>query len=297
MPGFNVLQELIFSDGITWLARVPLPTNCVEPDKCTLSYVAVLKYIKRRSRFLVPEVYHYALESDPENLTGTTYVLMERLPGHELPNLEPGSDDIDDDDSGWSPGHLLCAKKVHEQLTDLIVELGEYRRPPADNIPNYIVNGPLMERLPNRALPDLDQTEFKWARTLPLFLLFCGVCSIAMFNYQKSTSPTVESILYALRTNSTVREVLGDEIYFASKIPWISGELAPLQGRINISFWVKGTKGTGQVKFVSGRKAKSRFFETTEWSLKTEDGTELQLLELGGDVDVPISSVETKTLV
>ncbi|RMD42395.1 hypothetical protein DV735_g2718, partial [Chaetothyriales sp. CBS 134920] len=158
-------------------------------------------------------------------------------------------------------------------------------------------SGPLMERLPNRELPDLDKTEFKWARTLPLFLLFCGVCSIAMFNYQKSTSPTVESILYALRTNSAVRDLLGDEIYFASKMPWISGELSPLQGRINISFWVKGTKATGQVKFVSGRKTNSRFFETTEWSLKTEDGTELQLLELGADVHVPASSVETKTLV
>jgi hypothetical protein len=125
------LQELVFSDGVTWLARIPLPTNCFQPDECTLSYVAVLKYIKKHSKIPVSEVYHYALESDPENPTRTTYLLMERLPGHELPTLEPGSDDDDEDDddgSGWSPGHL-CAKKVHEQLTDLMVELGERRRP------------------------------------------------------------------------------------------------------------------------------------------------------------------------
>lgn len=122
------MQELVFSDGVTWLARIPLPTNCFQPDECTLSYVAVLKYIKKQSRIPVPEVYHYALESDPENPTGTTYLLMERLPGHELPTLEPGSDD-DDGGGGWSLGHLLCAKKVHEQLTDVIVELGEHRRP------------------------------------------------------------------------------------------------------------------------------------------------------------------------
>ncbi|RMZ76755.1 hypothetical protein DV737_g4668, partial [Chaetothyriales sp. CBS 132003] len=157
-------------------------------------------------------------------------------------------------------------------------------------------SGPLLERLPNRALPDVEKARFSWTRTLPLFLLLCGVCSVAIFNYQKSTSPTVASILYALRTNPTVREVLGDEIYFASKVPWISGELSPLQGRINISFWVKGTKTTGLVKFVSLRRSSDSFFETLDWSLKTEDGTELRLLELGDDVEVAAKSVETKLL-
>ncbi|RMZ86713.1 hypothetical protein DV736_g6060, partial [Chaetothyriales sp. CBS 134916] len=169
--------------------------------------------------------------------------------------------------------------------------------PPPDSTvipPPTPTSGPLLERLPNRALPDVEKAQFRWARTLPLFLLLCGVFSVAIFNYQKSTSPTVASILYALRTNPTVREVLGDEIYFASKVPWISGELNPLQGRINISFWVRGTKTTGLVKFVSLRRRSGSFFETTEWSLKTEDGTELQLLELGDDVEVPVKSGEAK---
>ena len=117
--GFNVLQELVFSDGVTWLARIPLPNNCFQPDECTLSYVAVLRCIKKQSKIPVPEVYYHALKSDPKNTTGTTYLLMERLPGHALPTLEP-----DDDDNDWNPDHLLSAKKVHEQLTDLIIELG-----------------------------------------------------------------------------------------------------------------------------------------------------------------------------
>lgn len=50
---------------------------------------------------------------------------MERLPGHQLPTLEPDNDD--DDDNGWSPDHLRSAKKVREQLTDLIIELGEHQ--------------------------------------------------------------------------------------------------------------------------------------------------------------------------
>ena len=45
---------------------------------------------------------------------------------------------------------------------------------------------------------------------------------LGIFNYQKSSSSVVNSTLYALRTSTKAREVLGDEIYFAQKIPWIS---------------------------------------------------------------------------
>jgi cytochrome c oxidase assembly factor 1 len=90
-----------------------------------------------------------------------------------------------------------------------------------------------------------------------------------------------------------VREILGDEIYFASKVPWISGELNPLQGNIDISFWVKGTKTQGQVKFVSVRRKRERYFQTLEWSLKTQDGQVLQLLELVNAED-PMKGVEEK---
>ena len=92
----------------------------------------------------------------------------------------------------------------------------------------------------------------------------------------------MSSILYALRTSPAVRNQLGDEIYFNSQVPWISGELNQLHGNIDISFWVKGTKGKGLVKFVSVRRSRSGYFETLEWSLTTEDGTVLQLLEVDG---------------
>lgn len=86
--------------------------------------------------------------------------------------------------------------------------------------------------------------------------------------------------------------MLGNEIYFASRIPWISGELNQLHGNINISFWVKGNKQSGLVKFVSVRRRRDGYFETLEWSLKTDDGRVLQLLEIEGrdpmaDLKVP----------
>lgn len=66
----------------------------------------------------------------------------------------------------------------------------------------------------------------------------------------------MSSTLYALRTNAQARELLGDEIYFASKTPWIWGELNQLQGRINIQFWVKGKKAQGLMSFKSERRAR-----------------------------------------
>jgi cytochrome c oxidase assembly factor 1 len=129
--------------------------------------------------------------------------------------------------------------------------------------PNFIpppteASGPLLSRLPNRALPSVQKSR-TWLKTLPAFIIVIILSSLAIFNYQKSSSSTVNSILYALRTNETARSVLGDEIYFASKVPWIRGELNPLQGRIDISFWVKGRKGPGKVKFVSMRKRGNQF--------------------------------------
>ena len=150
--------------------------------------------------------------------------------------------------------------------------------PPVYIPPPTETSGPLLTRLPNRALPTLAKSH-TWLKTLPLFILLITISSLGIFNYQKASSSTVNSILYALRTNATAREILGDEIYFASKVPWIRGELNQLHGRIDISFWVKGRRQQGRVKFVSVRKRRDGFFETLEWSLTTEEGATVQLLD------------------
>lgn len=137
--------------------------------------------------------------------------------------------------------------------------------PPSDS------SGPLLSRLPNRSLPSVQKSH-TWLKTLPAFIVVITLSSLAIFNYQKSSSSTVNSILYALRTNETAREVLGEEIYFASKVPWIRGELNPLQGRIDISFWVKGRRGMGKVRFVSMRKKRDKYVglsvahDSSRWS-------------------------------
>lgn len=69
----------------------------------------------------------------------------------------------------------------------------------------------------------------------------------------------MNSTLYALRTSTQARDILGDEIYFAQQIPWISGEMNQLHGRIDISFWVKGTKAQGKMRFRSVRPDRMSF--------------------------------------
>ena len=91
----------------------------------------------------------------------------------------------------------------------------------------------------------------------------------------------VGATLYALRTSDKARAHLGDEIYFAQQIPWISGEMNQMHGRINITFRVKGTRAGGVMKFSSFRLGPRAQFQTTEWSLETDDGRVIDLLEDG----------------
>jgi cytochrome c oxidase assembly factor 1 len=114
-----------------------------------------------------------------------------------------------------------------------------------------------------------------------------SVSMFAFFNYQKTESSVVTSTLYALRTNPAVREELGDEIYFASKYPWIKGEINQVHGRIDIRFWVKGTKKQGEVRLRCRRRGRGGYFTTQEWSLTMEDGTKMELYDPEGNAIDP----------
>jgi cytochrome c oxidase assembly factor 1 len=119
----------------------------------------------------------------------------------------------------------------------------------------------------------------RWVRTVPIFLAVLISCTLAIFNYQKSSSSVVASTLYALRTSPKAREYLGDEIYFAHKMPWIWGEMNQLHGRIDIQFEVKGKKAVGTMRFKSERDGRRGLWETAEWSLETRDGRKIDLLD------------------
>ncbi|CAO2658448.1 Nn.00g061710.m01.CDS01 [Neocucurbitaria sp. VM-36] len=130
----------------------------------------------------------------------------------------------------------------------------------------------LMERRPNRELPPVPPLIPTQVRnTLPIFIIAMTISLFAFFNYQKTESSVVTSTLYALRTNPLVRSELGDEIYFASKNPWIKGEINQVHGRIDIRFWVKGTKGMGEVRLRCKRRGRGGLYYTQEYSLTMRD--------------------------
>jgi cytochrome c oxidase assembly factor 1 len=99
-----------------------------------------------------------------------------------------------------------------------------------------------------------------------------GASAAALFNYQKASSSVVESTLYALRVHEQAREVLGDEITFKSKMPWISGKLSQLHGDIDISYSVKGTKGEGVMHFKCIRKGRMGSVSFFLWPCKVHLG-------------------------
>lgn len=145
---------------------------------------------------------------------------------------------------------------LHPRASDYAVPWTARRTLIAAPTPN---DGPLMSRRPDRALPQITSSSRLWLRTLPIFLVILTASTLAIFNYQKASSSIVNSTLYALRTSEDGRRLLGDEIYFRDKFPWIWGEMNQLHGRVNISFGVKGTKGKGMMRFKSVRKTRMGF--------------------------------------
>lgn len=102
---------------IVWIARIPLPYTCYQPEEISVSYAVTLKYLNKYSSIPVPEVYAYEVQSATENEVNATYILMEYLSGHALPTLERKTLEISEEE-------IVILKKVHTQLEDIILELG-----------------------------------------------------------------------------------------------------------------------------------------------------------------------------
>lgn len=153
------------------------------------------------------------------------------------------------------------------------------RHPTATNAP---ARPDHLERIANRPLPSLSQlsNSRRWLTTIPIFIAILTGSALGIFNYQKVSSPIIAALLYSLRTNATVREELGDEVYFADQFAWVWGTINLVQGRVDVSFRVKGTKGKGMCNFKARRTgSRAEMFKTQEWSLAMDDGRVIHLLE------------------
>lgn len=111
--GQNCHLDVVFQDGVTWIARVRL-VDPLSPPQATQDYifqseVATLKFLEQTA-VPSPRVYHFEPES-PQNTVGTSYVLMEKMPGKPL---------------DWNAATTSQRLKVMEQLADIFLELEKY---------------------------------------------------------------------------------------------------------------------------------------------------------------------------
>lgn len=155
-------------------------------------------------------------------------------------------------------------------------------------VPNSSPYPSLLRRDPSRDLPSLSSLSptRRWLTTLPLFIAILTASALGIFNFQKVNSPVITATLYGLRTNPVVRERLGDEVYFASRWAWVWGTINLVQGRVDVRFRVKGTRGAGMCRFRARRLgSRAEAFTAEEWSLQMDgDGEKvLSLLESAQD--------------
>ncbi|RPA77920.1 hypothetical protein BJ508DRAFT_370441 [Ascobolus immersus RN42] len=114
--GQNCHLDIVFEDGVTWIARIKLADSPHMPpqeaqDLVFLSEIATIKYLTEFTSIPVPVVHHYQLRQDPDNKVGLSYVLMDKLPGTPL---------------CWDDADPKNRQKVMDQLSDICIEMEKY---------------------------------------------------------------------------------------------------------------------------------------------------------------------------
>ncbi|KAI5965798.1 uncharacterized protein KGF55_001161 [Candida pseudojiufengensis] len=122
-----------------------------------------------------------------------------------------------------------------------------------------------------RKLPDPFKKRDQNRRYFIVYAIAITLSCIFIFNYEKSSSPIVNSILYFLRRSQLGNEVLGSNIEFANNWPWIWGKLNTVQGIIDIKFKVKGSNNQiGWIKLNATRQSKMHPFEIHKFILEID---------------------------
>ncbi|KIY66402.1 DUF1783-domain-containing protein [Cylindrobasidium torrendii FP15055 ss-10] len=132
---------------------------------------------------------------------------------------------------------------------------------------------------------DLPRMRRKWPAVLAFGAL--GLSAWVAFytfatNQGKITSSVVQQSLRTVKHDPGAQEVIGEAIRFEPEWwlngdPWILGSVNMLQGHVDLSFRVKGTKGAGTVYFTSIRRDKGMSFEIVRFKLIADNGTVVQI--------------------
>ncbi|KAF2275683.1 uncharacterized protein EI97DRAFT_420100 [Westerdykella ornata] len=146
MGGMNYHIDIVFEDGVVWLARIRRFDAASPPpalrDHIFQSEVATMKFLEEVA-IPTPRVFDFALESE-ENPVGVGYMLIEKMPGTSL---------------RWSLASPDQRRKVVEQLADMLIEL---RKHPFDKMGSLELSasGPLhIGAFARESLTDFDRSR------------------------------------------------------------------------------------------------------------------------------------------
>ncbi|KAH0584657.1 hypothetical protein J132_00080 [Termitomyces sp. J132] len=131
---------------------------------------------------------------------------------------------------------------------------------------------------PTRELPRIKK---RWP-TVVGALVFGVAAWVAFMTYvtnqEMISSSVVRQIMRSVREDEKLKEVLGEAIrpqpeWWLNGDPLIHGKISQLQGNVDVSFRIKGSKGAGTLYFTSIRKEKGVPFTILRFKVICDDGT------------------------
>lgn len=123
----------------------------------------------------------------------------------------------------------------------------------------------------DRELPDPFAANKQNRRYFWVYAVGVTVLCALIFNYEKTRSPIVNSVLYCLRRSEDAKAQLGPNIGFKSSWPWIWGTLNTVKGDIDIEFDVSGDEKSGKLKLKASRTKKFVPFDIKHFILEVND--------------------------
>jgi Phosphotransferase enzyme family len=111
MGGQNCHVDVVFDDGVTWLARFRLVNDPTLPPPPIANHIFVSEvatmYDLAKTKVRAPEIFHYS-KNDKDNQVGLAFFLMEKLSGRML---------------DWNSASKAQKSKIMEQLADTYLEI------------------------------------------------------------------------------------------------------------------------------------------------------------------------------
>lgn len=139
----------------------------------------------------------------------------------------------------------------------------------------------IYERPGGRELPKVRGTA-PFVIALGLLGLGWGLFILHATNSERLSSSVLRQATFQLRNSKEVIALLGENVrlveeWWALGAPWISGTINLMQGRVDLSFRIRGSKGAGTVYFTSIRPQEQGAWRIVRYKVIADDGQVIRL--------------------